>query len=83
MDANKALALHRIDYAVRDTCGRCRHGEFPSRTPWGTCAAHEYQHQKHSDSRRHLSIHLSGWCRTFEPPASEDLGAYEEFLERA
>ena len=61
MDANKLAELRRIGYAVRPSCGLCKHGQFPS-DEWGTCAVRVYQHEKHSESTRNLSVHRNGSC---------------------
>lgn len=63
MDRNKLSKLLEIGYELRNTCGNCVYGEF--RVPgadWGTCANWTYDHLKHSESQRQLSIHKSGHC---------------------
>lgn len=82
VDHNKRYKLYEVGYVVRDTCGRCRHGNFPSSADvWGTCKQQTYQHQKHTDAQRHLSIHQSGWCRSFERSEIENLGGFTELRE--
>ncbi len=81
MDLNKLQHLRSIGYKVAKVCGLCKHGRFPSNT-WGTCAIQTYQHQKHSDSVRELSITVFGSCQKWELDTSKDLGAYGEFLDQ-
>jgi len=81
MDKNKLTELRDIGYTIPKTCGLCVHGTFPN-DDWGTCAAHTYNHLKHSDTKRHLSIVKSGACSKFELDEAQAarLGAYREFL---
>jgi len=83
MDANKLAELRRVGFRVRRTCGLCAHGTF-GEDEWGTCAVRTYEHLKHSDSKRHLSVHAVGSCPDlFEasPDRVARLGAFAEFLE--
>ena len=87
MDANKLVKLKLIHYQVRQTCGNCVHSFFPNRqTEWGTCSKHTYDHLKHSDEKRQLSIHRFGWCDDYatSPTATSalNLGGFEELVER-
>lgn len=69
MDANKLLKLHEVGYEVRETCGTCLHAQIDRRNDYGTCGFIQYNHLKHSDSERELSIHRSGHCFHWEGPA--------------
>jgi len=84
MDANKLAELKQLAYTIPQTCGLCRHGQFPN-DDWGTCEIHTYAHQKHTAAQRHLSIYKGGTCAKFE--ANYDtvlaLGAFAEFIEGA
>jgi hypothetical protein len=77
VDANKLVKLKVIGYQVRQTCGNCVHSFFPSRnTDWGTCSLYQYDHLKHSDQKRQLSIHRSGRCKdgySKSPTATSEL----------
>lgn len=86
LDANKLVKLKVIGYKVRQTCGNCVHSFFPNqRTDWGTCSKHQYDHLKHSDQTRQLSINRFGRCDTYEksPTATSELnlGGFTELLE--
>jgi hypothetical protein len=81
MDANKLEKLREIDYHVPKTCGLCVHSSFGSPSGfWGECLKHSYDHLKHSDSRRHLSIFRGGTCSGFDPN-SQALGELNRFAE--
>lgn len=82
MDANKAATLRGIEYEIRGTCGTCIHGQFKEGA-WGTCAAWKYDHLKHADSTRQLSIHILGRCLLGYKPDPKKiigLGKFQEFL---
>ena len=85
MDENKRQKLHDIDYSILPCCNFCGHALFKRGTPWGTCAKHTYEHRKHSDSTRQLSIHRFGCCGTgdFVPydVELEGLGRFIEFYQ--
>jgi hypothetical protein len=82
MDKNKLAELRRIDYRIPKTCGLCKHGVFVGINEWGGCAIQTYDHLKHSESKRQLSIFKGGSCTLFEEAtqAANVLGAYYEFL---
>lgn len=81
MDANKLRVLQSIDYAV-SACGVCRHAEIAPGRDWGTCRAKTYEHQKHTDTTRQLSIFRYGRCGDFEAEPNLDnyLDGFAEFL---
>lgn len=63
MDANKAEMLGRIGYERVEACGSCIYSNFSSSTTqFGECAINVYEHAKHSDSVRPLSILRYGVC---------------------
>jgi hypothetical protein len=83
MDKNKLAELRQIGYRIPKTCGLCKHGVFVGFNEWGSCAVRTYDHLKHTDARRQLSIYKGGSCPDlFEPkPMMDDrLGAYREFM---
>lgn len=82
MDANKLTELRRIGYRIPKTCGLCRHGIFVGVHPFGGCAVRSYDHMKHTESKRRLSIFRGGSCNLFETgdQAASILGTYFEFL---
>lgn len=81
MYENKRLVLKEIDYQIHGVCGLCEHGDFPPGSDWGTCRIHDYDHLKHSDSQRSLSISVYGSCPKFSwaPEAAQALGKFAEF----
>ena len=84
MDANKLGELRRIGYQIPRTCGLCKHGVFANNTnEWGTCAVRTYDHQKHTEAKRQLSIYKGGSCPDkFEPKENlpDILQSYQEFV---
>lgn len=66
MDANKLIKLREVGYVVRKTCGNCVFSKLNPSTGWGTCALHAYEHQKHSEAQRQMSIVASGRCTSWE-----------------
>ena len=83
MDANKLKQLHLQNYTIPTTCGICKHGQFKPKTDFGTCNIITYNHQKHSESKRHLSIYVGGRCKDhFELDNNKitHLGTYGEFI---
>jgi len=81
MDANKLAKLQKIDYQVCKVCGLCLHSNFPN-SEWGTCGLHKYDHLKHSETTRELSIHKFGSCKHFELNESmvNNLGTFKGFI---
>lgn len=65
MDENKLQVLNAMGFRLPDCCAFCKHAQFISDEEFGTCAIHTYFHQKHSDSRRNVSIHRAGVCKDF------------------
>ena len=70
MDDNKLAKLKAIGYTIPKTCGFCKHADFVGNSDYGSCTKFEYEHLKHSDAKRHLSIYRGGACPSFEvhPP---------------
>lgn len=83
MDLNKLAELRRIGYKIPKTCRFCKHSRFAIASEWGTCDVHTYEHLKHTDAVRQLSIYKDGACSDkFEmtEQAADLLGAWHEFL---
>lgn len=84
MDANKLTKLKEIGYVVRKTCDNCEHIVF-SRSPNGfsTCLVHMYNHQKHTKSKRELSVSAYGYCNQHRWRENMDamLGGFDELKE--
>lgn len=70
MDANKRKVLQEIGYQIRPSCETCVHSDL-SEDGWGYCGAHEYQHLKHSEETRFLSVHRLGWCAEWKVDANK------------
>lgn len=80
MDLNKLDKLLKIGYEVKKVCGLCIYANFNPRTGWGTCSYHKYEHQKHNDGDRDLSISRYGSCEQFKLSQEEAL-KLERFTE--
>lgn len=83
MDANKQKKLEEIKYAIKRCCGLCIYSKIEPHQEWGTCDFHEYDHEKHTQSKRYLSINRFGSCDSWNLNRGKepDLGAYLQFLE--
>ena len=64
MDKNKLKKLKEIGYHIKKCCGLCRHSHI--KKLWGTCEKHDYEHLKHTDALRQLSINVYGTCKDFD-----------------
>jgi len=62
MDKNKKEKLLDVEYVVRRCCLNCCYSLFKNNDDWGLCTKFSYNHLKHSESGRHLSIVKSGYC---------------------
>jgi len=67
MDDNKKKVLQEIKYEVHKCCGLCanfmrshQNGMF------GTCIKNGYEHLKHNESQRELSVTIYGGCPDWE-----------------
>ncbi len=87
MDANKLKKLRELDYEIRTRfCSTCKHGNFLVKGgPYGACKLHTYEHLKHTDSVRQLSVHRFGCCKDFEAATNLNLVTsidytWEEFI---
>lgn len=82
MDENKRLKLVEIGYRVERSCGLCKHGRFVKNSDFGVCWFHTYQHLKHSDAIRNLSVLRYGSCPGFEMDKQAEgvIHKYSEFL---
>ena len=65
MDANKLAKLREIEYRIPKTCGLCDFSSFAPSSEWGECINHEYDHLKHANNPRFLSIYRGGTCKHF------------------
>ena len=80
MDGNKLKKLSSINYQLRNCCGRCKYGNFPN-NDFGTCSVHTYEHLKHSEKERELSIHKYGICEnSFESKEDSQGAVYFSYL---
>ncbi len=68
MDANKLSKLHEINYTIKKCCGICAHSAFSDRDPslFATCVMFYYDHEKHSNALRNLSVTRYGYCDSFK-----------------
>lgn len=61
MDDNKLKKLKSVEYKEQLCCYNCLHSDFNS-NDFGLCCEIEYNHLKHTDKKRKLSIHKTGHC---------------------
>jgi hypothetical protein len=80
MDANKLKVLQGIAYQIAPACGRCKHATLGHAVDWGVCRIQTYEHQKHSDKTRYLSIYRYGSCLKFEAISNESIHTFSEFV---
>jgi hypothetical protein len=82
MDANKEKKFQELDYRIQRSCQLCKFASFRQQSNWGKCSKHTYDHLKHSDSNRHLSIYRSGVCPDFEAGVEVDIipDAYKQLM---
>lgn len=72
MDANKLKVFQDIDYEIKRVCGNCKFyigNDTPGRhqsSLFSSCLKHVYFHQKHTQSKRELSVHATGTCEQHE-----------------
>lgn len=81
MDENKLEKLRQLNYTIYRCCGICKHAEF-AESDWSICLVHEYNHLKHSENVRHLSVNRYGHCNDFNigPVAVMSLNKWSEFI---
>ena len=61
MDKNK---LKEIDYKILPVCIFCKHGKFKFiGDDFGLCSKHAYEHLKHPEAERNLSVYKYGCCK--------------------
>lgn len=82
MDATKRRKLIEVEYSIPGSCGTCVHVRgMEGRGDWGTCAKFTYEHEKHTDSKRNLSVYRYGGCPSFEAAGDPFLlGGFIEFF---
>ncbi len=73
MDANKLIVLKEIGYVVKLTCGTCKHADIPKGQDFGGCGLYTYEHLKHTQGPKPLSINRSGYCSSYEPTSLRDV----------
>lgn len=82
MDENKREKLRLLGYQIRPCCGLCIHSDFQPGAEWGTCKIIEYQHRKHTQTDRQLSIYKAGVCSEVELDLmmEKGLAGFAEFI---
>jgi len=82
MDANKKKKYLEVVYGIQRSCQLCKHASFRPQSNWGSCGKHTYNHLKHTDSNRQMSIYRSGICADFEKGAEAYIipEGYAEFI---
>ena len=84
MDDNKLILLNKIEYKINNSCHLCKNSKFNFGKSFGVCRKHRYEHLKHSEKDREMSIHICGICSDFEMIGSEVsyLDKFQQFLGR-
>lgn len=81
MDENKLKKLQEIGYQIKNVCAMCQHSEFSNQTTlWGVCLIQNYNHLKHTDSTRQLSICKYGSCGKFKKSEKVDFSKFNCFM---
>lgn len=85
MDKNKLKVLQEVNYEIKKVCGMCCYMRAGTRAMWGTCTKFSYDHQKHTDTNREMSVHAFGSCSSFQLGADQVtwLGSFGQFLPKA
>ncbi len=78
MDINKLEILKKIGYKVVGCCGLCEYGMFNIGPVFGVCRKYKYDHLKHNDKNRDLSICKYGICNN--PGKMVYMGEINNFL---
>lgn len=81
MDNNKLKVLKKINYKSTECCGTCVHARMAKGYDFGTCKKFTYQHEKHSDTVRELSINRYGVCDKHAPDRTSEANAFFCYLE--
>ena len=81
MDANKLQKLKDISYSILPVCTLCKFSFFEN-DDWGLCRKHSYNHLKHNEIKRQLSIVKFGTCPDFEGDVRRilELGRFTELF---
>lgn len=85
MDANKLQKLKDLDYSVRRACGNCKYYNLAAGSSrFSTCQLHTYDHLKHTDTTRQLSVNLYGHCSSHEwnNRSVGQMGAFADLKEK-
>lgn len=82
MDANKKIRLTEIKYRILRSCGTCRYAVIISGAEFGVCKRFTYEHEKHTESLRLLSVNRYGVCEDYQRsalyPVPEGWECFEE-----
>jgi hypothetical protein len=76
MDENKFNKLKEINYKINKCCYLCKHCNNKNNL-FSTCKLFKYEHLKHSDSYRELSISILGICDNFEYDIINDINLHK------
>jgi hypothetical protein len=64
MDENKRKKLLEIKYKIQPCCGNCKHFFNIAHNIFGVCDKYTYNHLKHNESKRRLSVNEVGICES-------------------
>lgn len=85
MDANKLRKIQAINYRILPTCELCINSRFPNTlASFGTCKLELYEHRKHTEAMRDLSIFRGGTCdkHDWNEHALGRLGTWAQFRQQ-
>lgn len=82
MDKNKLTILVDVEFKLQKVCDLCKNFNPGTRTGFGTCKAHFYEHLKHVGEKREMSCHVFGSCKNWEFNTEhvDGLGTFSVFL---
>lgn len=83
MDENKLKELKRVGYEIHKCCGLCENFACLGLSDFGTCKVITYQHLKHSDAKRQLSVNRYGSCKDgfkLSQDGMRILGVWDQFI---
>jgi hypothetical protein len=81
MDVDKLKLLLAEGYHIPGQCGLCVHGSFgDASASFGTCDIKAYEHGKHTETRRQMSVFRGGSCKKDFLPDPKKLEGLNDFV---
>lgn len=76
MDENKLNKLREMGFHIRESCMTCKNSGIGRGKIFGVCKKFEYDHLKHNENPRNVSITILGKCDYHE---RDETKIYEHF----